>query len=74
MKSDAPKVNVAALFVYSLTFMFIVCKIAGWGVVASWSWWVVFSPILVYVGFILGVAAIIAIAMGIIALVRAIKR
>ena len=28
-----------------LTLIFLTLKLGGWGVVATWSWWWVFSPI-----------------------------
>lgn len=28
-----------------LTLIFLTLKLGGWGVVATWSWWWVFSPL-----------------------------
>ena len=28
-----------------LFLIFLVLKLGGWGVVATWSWWAVFSPL-----------------------------
>jgi predicted RND superfamily exporter protein len=42
--------------------IFLTLKLGGWGVVATWSWWWVFSPLwipIVGVLFILGVMALI---------------
>ena len=36
-----------------LTVIFVVMKCMGWGVVAGWSWWLVFSPMLVGIGILL---------------------
>ena len=30
-----------------LFLIFLTLKLGGWGVVATWSWWWIFSPILV---------------------------
>jgi len=30
-----------------LFLIFLILKLGGWGVVATWSWWWVFSPILI---------------------------
>jgi len=30
-----------------LFLIFLTLKLGGWGVVANWSWWWVFSPILI---------------------------
>lgn len=42
-----------------LFLIFLIMKLGGWGVVATWSWWWVFSPfwiplaaVLVYIGIV----------------------
>lgn len=32
-----------------LTLGFVACKVMGWGIVAGWSWWMVFLPAILYV-------------------------
>lgn len=42
-----------------LFLIFLTLKLGGWGVVATWSWWWVFSPIWIPVGIVFVAAAII---------------
>lgn len=42
-----------------LTCMFVTCKLGQIGLIATWSWWWVLSPLIIYFGFILGMVAII---------------
>ena len=42
-----------------LFLIFLTLKLGGWGVVATWSWWWVFSPIWIPVASIIVLAAII---------------
>jgi hypothetical protein len=44
--------------VLSLTFVFIILKLLG---VIHWSWWLVFSPIFIAVGFVILVIIILGI-------------
>jgi hypothetical protein len=41
-----------------LFLIFLTLKLGGWGIVANWSWWWVFSPIWIPVALVI-VAAII---------------
>ena len=46
-----------------LFLIFLTLKLGGWGVVATWSWWYVFSPILlpiVLIGIIVLIAFLIS--------------
>jgi hypothetical protein len=36
-----------------LFLIFLVLKLGGWGVVATWSWWWIFSPLWIPISFIL---------------------
>ena len=45
-------------FIGTLTAMLVALKLDGAGLIASWSWWQVFSPVLVMVGLGLVVAAV----------------
>lgn len=45
-----------------LFLIFLTLKLGGWGVVATWSWWAVFSPIWAPI-------VIVLLALGIIALI-----
>lgn len=38
-----------------LTLIFVVMKLAGIGIVATWSWWLVLAPLLVSLGVYLAV-------------------
>lgn len=42
-----------------LFLIFLTLKLGGWGVVATWSWWWVFSPIWIPIGIVFIAAAII---------------
>ena len=42
-----------------LFLIFLTLKLGGWGIVATWSWWWVFSPIWLPIGFILIVFMIV---------------
>lgn len=42
-----------------LFLIFLTLKLGGWGVVATWSWWWVFSPIWIPVALLIVVAIII---------------
>jgi len=42
-----------------LFLIFLTLKLGGWGVVATWSWWLVFSPILLPI-LLLGIIVFIA--------------
>ena len=42
-----------------LFLIFLTLKLGGWGVVATWSWWWVFSPIWIPIGIVFVAAAII---------------
>lgn len=42
-----------------LFLIFLTLKLGGWGVVATWSWWWVFSPIWIPVALIIVLAAIV---------------
>jgi len=42
-----------------LFLIFLTLKLGGWGVVATWSWWWVFSPLLIPIGMI-GIIVLIA--------------
>ena len=42
-----------------LFLIFLTLKLGGWGVVATWSWWWVFSPIWIPVAIVFIAAAII---------------
>ena len=42
-----------------LFLIFLTLKLGGWGVVATWSWWWVFSPLWIPVLIVIIVAAII---------------
>lgn len=37
------------VLVLFLTLGFVSCKVMGWGIVAGWSWWMVFLPAILYV-------------------------
>jgi hypothetical protein len=45
-----------------LFLIFLTLKLAGLGVVATWSWWWVFSPILIPLAIILIILLIVGIA------------
>ncbi|QPI17986.1 hypothetical protein POP12_194 [Pectobacterium phage POP12] len=51
------------IFLLGLTFLFIGLKLAAVGVVASWSWFWVLSPILIPLGFVVGLWLTIFIVM-----------
>ena len=36
-----------------LFLIFLILKLGGWGVVATWSWWWIFSPLWIPISFIL---------------------
>jgi hypothetical protein len=40
-----------------LTVIFVVCKVAGIGEIANWSWWWVFSPVWIAWGIVAVAAA-----------------
>ena len=42
-----------------LFLIFLTLKLGGWGVVATWSWWWVFSPILIPIAIIFIAAFIV---------------
>jgi hypothetical protein len=42
-----------------LFLIFLTLKLGGWGVVATWSWWWVFSPIWIPVALIIVLTAIV---------------
>jgi hypothetical protein len=42
-----------------LFLIFLTLKLGGWGIVATWSWWWIFSPIWIPVLIVIIVAAII---------------
>ena len=42
-----------------LCLIFLTLKLGGWGVVANWSWWWVFSPIWIPV-LLIGIIVVIA--------------
>ena len=42
-----------------LCLIFLTLKLGGWGVVANWSWWWVFSPIWIPI-LLIGVIVVIA--------------
>jgi hypothetical protein len=42
-----------------LFLIFLTLKLGGWGVVATWSWWWVFSPLWIPILIVIIVAAII---------------
>jgi hypothetical protein len=42
-----------------LFFIFLTLKLGGWGVVATWSWWWVFSPIWIPIAIIFIAAFIV---------------
>jgi hypothetical protein len=42
-----------------LCLIFLTLKLGGWGVVATWSWWWVFSPIWIPI-LLIGVIVVIA--------------
>jgi len=42
-----------------LFLIFLTLKLGGWGVVATWSWWWIFSPIWIPILIVIIVAAII---------------
>ena len=44
-----------------LFLIFLTLKLGGWGVVATWSWWWIFSPIWIPLAFIVIIALIVAI-------------
>jgi len=44
-----------------LFLIFLTLKLGGWGVVATWSWWWIFSPIWIPLVFIVIIALIVAI-------------
>jgi hypothetical protein len=44
-----------------LCLIFLTLKLGGWGVVATWSWWWVFSPIWIPVALIVIIALIVGI-------------
>jgi len=46
-----------------LTIIFVVLKLAEVGIVATWSWWWVFSPLLIAWGIGLTICAIIWLAL-----------
>jgi hypothetical protein len=50
-----------------LFLIFLTLKLGGWGVVASWSWWWVFSPIWIP-------AALVIVAAVIIGLIEILKK
>ena len=45
-----------------LFLIFLTLKLGGWGVVATWSWWWVFSPILIPLAAIVIILLIVGIA------------
>lgn len=50
-------------FATCLTLLLIILKLGGVGIVTSWSWWLVFAPLLLVVClwvFVLAVSALIA--------------
>lgn len=48
-----------------LTVIFVLAKIFSWGPVGGWSWWLVFSPVLVSWGLVLAIVAISLLAAGV---------
>lgn len=66
MKKDNKSSNSIGLSTI-LFLIFLTLKLGGWGVVATWSWWWVCSPLwipLVVVGIILLVVFVIAFIFG----------
>lgn len=47
-------------FLGGLTLVFVLAKLAGW---VAWSWWLVFSPVLVWLGFA-AIFFLVALALG----------
>ena len=45
-----------------LFLIFLTLKLGGWGVVATWSWWWVTSPLWIPLVLIVGIVAIIGLA------------
>jgi predicted RND superfamily exporter protein len=62
-KKEYDKKVSSGISLSTLIFLiFLTLKLGGWGVVATWSWWWVFSPLwipIVGVLFILGIMALI---------------
>jgi hypothetical protein len=50
-----------------LTLLFAICKVTGYGQIAGWSWWWVLSPLWISWAIVLGVALLIFIIAGLIA-------
>ena len=48
-----------SILIVGLTLIFVTLKLAEIGTVATWSWWLVLSPLLVYGGCI-GIALLVA--------------
>ncbi len=51
------------------TLIFAILKLAG---VIAWSWWLVFAPLLFYVGIVVAIIAVILLVIGIVAIVAAV--
>jgi membrane protein YdbS with pleckstrin-like domain len=48
------------------SLIFLILKVAG---VISWSWWLVFAPLLVYAGLVVAILLIVLIVLGIVAII-----
>lgn len=59
MAANSSSVNVSFPFLTILGLIFITLKLAGIGVVATWSWWTVLSPFWVPLAIVLTVLLVI---------------
>lgn len=62
--------NLFGIFAVCLTLVFAAAKAFGAGVVATWSWWAVFLPLIAYVGFMLGLLFVLIIAAILVAIFK----
>ena len=46
--------------------VFLILKLGGWGVVATWSWWWVTSPLWIPIALVIGIAIILGIISAIV--------